>query len=214
MHQGAASGSEARFYALSARSIGFMPMQENNEAEQIFKSLPGFIQGLTMFPVMEGKGFADTLHVRGNEELHKAMRNPPQTTRAILIPAAGPAAPPPLELPATPEDPYLTESAGQLGLRLWLEALGDAGAALDISSSWKNDRYAFVPDGESSTAVIWDVEFDSNDAADRFQAAALEYIKAREAVAGENRHLRVTRPSPIRVRYLNTATTELMDKVD
>jgi hypothetical protein len=42
LHQGAASGSEARFYALSARAIGFMPMQQNNEAEQIFNSLPGF----------------------------------------------------------------------------------------------------------------------------------------------------------------------------
>lgn len=218
MHQGAASGSEARFYALSARAIGFMPMQENNEVEQIFNSLPGFIQGLTMFPVVEGKGFADTLHVRGNEEFHKAMRNPPQTTRAILIPAAGPAAPPPLELPDAPEEPYLTESAGQLGLRLWLEALGDAGAALEISSCWKNDRYALLPDGESSTAVIWDVEFDSKEAADGFQAAAADYVAAKEAgestSPSEKRHLRISRPSPVRVRFLNTATKELMGKFD
>jgi len=225
LHQGAASGSEARFYALSARAIGFMPMQQNNEAEQIFNSLPGFIQGLTMFPVVEGKGFADTLHVQGNEGFHKALRNPPQTTRAILLPAQGPAAPPVLELPAAPEEPYLTESAGQLGLRLWLESLGDAGAALEISSSWKNDRYALMPDGEASTAVFWDVELDTSAAADRFQAAALAYISAKagletEAEAGtgvttsDGRHLRVSRPSPLRVRFLNTATSELMRKFD
>jgi hypothetical protein len=215
LHQGAASGSEARFYALSARKIGFMPMQENKEVEQIFNSLPGFIQGLTMFPVVEGKGFADTLHVRGNEDFHKTMRNPPQTTRAILIPAEGPAAPPPLELPAAPEEPYLTESAGQLGLRLWLEALGDAGAALEISSCWKNDRYALLPDGESFTAVIWEVELDSKEAADRFQTAALDYVAAKEAEninPAEKRHLRVSRPSPLRVRLLNTATPELAAK--
>jgi hypothetical protein len=130
-----------------------------------------------------------------------------------------------LELPAAPEEPYLTESAGHLGLRLWLEALGDAGAALEISSSWKNDRYALMPDGESSTAVIWDVELESGTAADLFQAAALACISARagletQAVAGtgvttsDGRHLRVSRPAPLRVRFLNTATAELMRKFD
>lgn len=225
LHQGAASGSEARFYALSARSIGFIPMNANNEVEQIFNSLPSFIQGLTTFPVVEGKGLADTLHVQGNEVFHKAFRNPPQTTRAILFPAFGPAAPAPLEMPATPEEPYLTESAGQLGLRLWLEPLGDSGAALEISSCWKNDRYLLVPDGDASTALIWDVQFDSTEAADQFQAAALDYVAAKAgleqgATAGtvattpEKRHLRVSRPAPDRVRFLNTHTTGLIETFD
>jgi hypothetical protein len=225
LHQGAASGAEARFYAMSARSIGFMPMSANHEAERIFASMPGFIQGLTMFPVVEGKGLADTLHVQGHEALHKALRNPPQSTRAILLPASGPQAPPQLEMPAAPEEPYLGESAGQLGLRLWLEAMGDAGAALEISSNWKNDRYLLVPDGESSTAVVWDVEFDSEEAADQFQAAALDHLAARaeqeKAVAlgqlvttGAQRHLRVTRPAAARVRFTNSHTRELPGRFD
>ena len=79
---------------------------------------------------------------------------------------------------------------------------------------------SLIPDGESSTAVIWEVEFDSKDAADHFQAAATDYVAAKEAGAGEGhsssekRHLRVSRPSPVRVRFLNTATTELMGKFD
>lgn len=221
LHQGAASGSEARFYALSAREIGFIPMQENNEVEQIFNSLPNFIQGLTMFPVVEGKGLADTLHVKGNEEFHKVMRNPPQTTRAILLPAESNMAPPPLKLPNAPEKPYLTESAGQLGLRLWLEALGDVGAAMEISSCWKNDGYALIPDGESSSGVIWEVELDSAKAADDLQTAALNYVSAKAKLentpavrvlvtTSEGRHLRISRPSPTRVRFLNTASKELM----
>lgn len=225
LHQGAASGSESRFYAMSARSIGFIPMNANLEVEQIFNSLPSFIQGITIFPAIEGKGLADTLHVQGNEVFQKALRNPPQTTRAIMLPASGPAAPEPLEMPPTPEEPYLTESAGQLGLRLWLEPLGDVGAALEISSSWKNDRYLLVPDGEASTAVIWDVHFDSTDAADQFQAAMLEYVAAIGALeqgaalgavvnTPEKRHLRVSRPAPDRVRFLNTHTTELIGKID
>ena len=57
-------------------------MKENTEAEQLLNSLSGFIQGLTTFPVIEGKGLADTLHVQGNEKFQAAFRNPPQTTRA------------------------------------------------------------------------------------------------------------------------------------
>ena len=222
LHQGAASGSEARFYALSARSIGFMPVQENKEVEQLFNSLPPFIQGLTTFPVVEGKGLADTLHVQGNEVFQNAFRNPPQTTRAILLPARK-AVPDLLKIPATPEEPYLDESAGQLGLRLWLEPMGDAGEALEISSCWENDRYLLIPDGEASAAVIWDVELESEDAADRLQAAALTRIAAMAELTespaigttvttADKRHLRIYRPSGKRVRFLNTATPDLAEK--
>ena len=222
LHQGAASGSEARFYALGARSIGFMPMAENKDVEQLFNSLPPFIQGLTTFPVVEGKGLADTLHVQGNEVFQNAFRTPPQTTQAILLPART-KVPPPLEMPAMPEEPYLTESAGQLGLRLWLEPMGDAGAALEISSCWENDRYLLIPDGEASAAVIWDIELESKEAADRMQAAALDRVAAMAGLnesaelakvftTANKRHLRISRPSDTKVRFLNTATPELAAK--
>ena len=221
LHQGAASGSEARFLAASARALGFIPMRENAEVEQVFNSLPPFIQGLTTFPAIEGKGLADTLHVQGNEAFHAAMRNPPQTTRAIFLPAET-SVPASLEMPAPPEEPYLTESAGQLGLRLWLEPLGDAGEALEIASCWKNDRYLLVPDGEASTAVIWDVELDNPDAAERLQTAALLRISAMAGSAEpppagkiietpEKRHLVLRRISPTRVRFIHSATRGLAD---
>ncbi len=222
LHQGAAAGAEARFYAANARAIGFVPMKENAAVEQLLASLPTFIQGLTTFPVTEGKGLADTLHVAGNERFQAAFRNPPQTTRAIVFPATAAGAPPRMELPDMPEEPFLSESAGQLGLRLWLEPLGDVGAALEISSEWKNDRYVLVPDGEADAAVLWDVELESPEAADRFQAAALDRIAAMAGLAGraepgkvavtaEKRHLRISRPAPERVRFLNTATSGMAD---
>ena len=93
LHQGAAAGSEARFYSANARAIGFIPMKQNTEVEQFLASLPEFIQGLTTFPVVEGKGLADTFYVQGNEVFQSAFRNPPQTTRAILLPTVPAAAP-------------------------------------------------------------------------------------------------------------------------
>lgn len=212
LHQGAASGSEARFLAANARAIGFVQMKENAEVEQLLASLPSFIQGLTTFPVMEGKALADTLHVQGNETFQNVFRNPPQTTRAIVFPAEAPAAPAPLALPETPEPPYLSESAGLLGLRLWLEPLGDAGEALEISSSWKNDRYLLLPDGQASSAVLWEIELDSPEAAARLEAAARRLTEAMAATRADKRQLRIARPSPLRVRFLNAATTALLEK--
>ena len=221
LHHGAAAGAEARFYAASARALGFMPMRENADVEQIFNSLPPFIQGLTTFPAIEGKGLADTLHVQGNEPFHAALRNPPQTTRAIFFPADT-ATPEPPDMPATPEEPYLTESAGQLGLRLWLEPTGDAGEALEIASHCKNDRYLLVPDGEASTAVIWDIELDSPAASARLEQAVMPFLSAMAGAddvaqtgeilaTAEQRHMVVRRLSPTRLRIIHSATRGLAE---
>ena len=219
LHHGAAAGAEARFLAASARALGFISMRENADVEQIFNSLPPFIQSLTTFPTIEGKGLADTLHVQGDEALHAALRKPPQSTRAIMLPAAATSLEP-LELPGSPEEPFLTESAGQLGLRLWLEPLGDAGEAIEISSTWQSDRYQLLPDGEADGAVVWDIELESAEMTDRLQAAALAAITAmagsdQDAEEGRiittpgQRQLALRRVSPTRLRYIHSATVAL-----
>lgn len=215
LHQGAAAGTESRFLAANARAIGFLDMKENPEVSQLIASLPPFIQTLATFPVVEGKALADTRYVAGHQEFLATFRNPPQTTRAILLPASPPAAPPPLAMPSFPEDPYLTESAGQLGLRLWLEASGDVGIALEISSAWKNDRYVLLPDGESSTATIWDIELDEIPHTDRLHETATQMAQAMNEMArgrGETSSRRVVfRVSPTRVRFVHAVTDALME---
>ena len=189
LHQGAAAGSEARFYAANARTIGFMPMKENTEAAQLMASLSPFLQGLTTFPITDGKAFADTLYVRGNDALHAAFRSPPQTTRAIFFPAEPASEPMALDLPEVPEEPFLTETGGELGLRLWLAPMGDVGAALEIASSWKNDRYLLFPDGESSSAVLWDIELE-NSCRRRQAAGRRPRSRRRHGRLGRIRHSR------------------------
>jgi hypothetical protein len=211
LHQGAAAGSEARFFAANARAIGFMPMKENVEATQLMASLPPFLRAITTFPVTEGKAFADTLYVQGNEPLHAAFRKPPQTTRAVLFPAQPATEPMALELPTVPEEPFLTETGGMLGLRLWL---GDSEGASEIAAAWKNDRYLLFPDGEESSAVLWDIELENSAATDKLQAAGLKLVatlasRPEPAALGQvvppgKRHLQLTRISPTRLRFLNT----------
>ncbi len=226
LHQGSASGVQARFMAEMARTIGFMPMKQDLASEYLLAAVSPFIVGLTNFPNLEGKAYADFLYLRGNDALHAALRQPPVTTRAVLLPGELYSKPPAITLPTPPEEPFLSESVGMLGLRLWLEAFGDVGVANEIAMAWKNDRYLLFPDGESASALIWEIELESASAADQLQAVA---INLTAALAGQqadgalgkiihssaDRYLVVTRPSPTRIRFLNSAvaiTAEQLSK--
>lgn len=223
LHQGAAAGVEARFLAVNALKGGFMSMRSNVGVEQLFASMPPFIQGLTTFPVVEGKGYADSLHVQGGEKLLAALREPPLTTRKILQPGLVEISAKRIEITGLPEEPYLSESAGQLGLRLWLERAGDVGMAHELSSCWAVDRYVLVPDGEASTAVLWEIELDSAEAAEKLQSVALELISAAAnaseatkpggvVISEDKRHLVVSRPRATAIRFINSATKTFAEK--
>ncbi len=204
LHQGAAFAAVARFLTEKARTIGFMQMKEDKESEQLIASLSPYIQGLRNFVFTDGKGLADSLYVKGPESFLTAFRNPPQSTRAVFFPNEPATEIKPLELPATPEEPLLSESAGQLGLRLWLAMSGKDEASLEIASSWKNDRYVLFPDGESSTALLWEIELATQQAADQLQSAALA-LTDKILISDSRRQLTVTRPSPFRVRFVNAS---------
>lgn len=214
LHAGAASGAESRFFADSARGIGFMPMTDNSAAERLMLSLPSFIQGITLFPVVSGRALADTLYVKGESPFADALRNPPQSTYHIAFPAEKhPAGT--VELPALDDEVYLTESAGYLGLRLWLEEMGDVGVAEEVAREWAGDKYALFADGESSSALVWEIEFQNTNATEHFAAEANQRILAMKQRLND-RFIGVKRVSEKRVRFVNTATPdtlkELLDK--
>lgn len=224
LHQGLAAGSEARYLAVKARSDGFMPMKQDHEVKQILASLPAFIQGLRRFPKNEGRGFADSIHLRGPEALQQALLHAPRSTKAIIIPAEPVESPIAVGLPATPEPPVLTESAGQLGLRLWLQSRNAPNADPAIETAWKGDRYALFPDGESFS-LVWDLELDSAASADLIQSmrpgtpsapsGRNELLDGSDMpdVVGETRHLSIIRISPTRLRFLNTASAATAAKL-
>lgn len=219
LHQGAASASETKYYAEQARTSGFMPMVDNSEAQRVLEQLSPFIQELTVFPLTDGAAYVNALKGDGPDHLLEAFKNPPETTHAILAPGADGKAPGELEMPAVELEPFMSDRAGELGLRLWLVPLGDAGETLEISTDWKNDRYVFFPESETKNAVMWDVVLQSKEAADRFQTAALAYVSALArkeeppqvdvpVESLEKRHLLVSRVAEDRVRFLNTSSPE------
>jgi hypothetical protein len=214
LHAGAASGAESRFFADSARGIGFMPMNDNGAAERLMLSLPPFIQGLTMFPVVSGRALADTLYVKGEKTFSEAMRNPPQSTYQLAFPAEKDRGGS-IELPKLDDEVFLTESAGYLGLRLWLEEMGDVGIAEEIAREWSRDGYALFADAEASSGLLWEIEFQTANATEQFAAEANQRMLAMKKRSND-RFFGVKRVSDKRVRFLNTATpdtlTELLKK--
>jgi hypothetical protein len=202
LHAGAASGAEARFYAASARGIGFMPMNDNSAAARLLLTLSDFVQGVSLFPAVEGKGLADTLFVRGSEDFADRMRKPPQNTLEIVLPGeigrGGEVA-----LPEISDEVFLRESAGYLGLRLWLALTEDLGMAEEVSRSWVKDGYALFADGEMSSGLVWEVTLEDATAADAFTKAAQGLV---EAMVTEGRFLGTVRVSDTTVRFFNAAT--------
>ncbi|MBK1883488.1 hypothetical protein JIN85_13760 [Luteolibacter pohnpeiensis] len=224
LHEGSAAAAEMRYFSDMARSIGFMKMNENPEAAAFFESLSPFMRGLVRFPESEGRGYAEALYQAGNDKLQNVLRNPPLTTAEIFAKQVGGITPNVMSLPDLPEEPFLSETAGRLGLKLWLDALEDEKAANEISSHWLGDAYQLFPDGEVSAAVVWDVRMDSQDAADKLMASGLILVaSAREndqpvtagelVLTGQRRYLALIRKSEDQVRFINVATKESAERL-
>ena len=184
-------------------------MNDNSAAARLLLTLPDFIQGVSIFPAVEGKSLADTLYVKGTAEFAEGLRNPPQNTLEIVLPGeTGRGGE--VGLPELSDEVFLMESTGYLGLRLWLSLTDDLGMAEDVSRALIKDGYALFADGEMSSAVVWDVTLEDKTAADTFEKAAKDIA---QAMAEEGRYLGTARVSETTVRFFNTATEETAAKL-
>lgn len=209
LHAGAASGAEARFYAASARGIGFLPTNDNSAAGRLLLVLPEFLQGLAVFPAVNGKGLADTYFVKGTAEFAEGMRNAPVDTFGVVLPGEERRGGE-LDFPEMPDEIYLEENLGYLGLRLWVEMAGDVGLAEELAREWVRDGYVLFGDGEMSSGLVWDVEFESQEGAGKFEDIAVA-IAGVLAMEDELRKIEVVRVSGKRVRFLNVVSDKAME---
>lgn len=212
LHAGAASGAEARFYASSARSIGFLQLPDNGPAQRLMLSLPPFVQGITMFPVVSGRALADTHYVKGAEGFADLFRKPPETTYGVVLPAEEKRGGD-LENADLENEVFLNESGGYLGLRLWLEEMGDVGKAEELARGWQKDGYSLFADGETSSGLLWEIEMESEELADELEKAMRERVEAMKAM-NEDRFFDVLRVSSLRVCFINAATAETLAQLD
>ena len=208
LHAGAAMGAEARFYAASAREMGFLPTDDNSAAARLLLVLPEFLQGLVVFPAVSGKGLADTFFVKGAEEFAEGMRNAPVNTYGVVLPGEerrGGV----MDFPEVVDEVYLRENMGYLGLRLWVEMAGDLGLGEELAREWVRDGYVLFGDGEVSSGLVWDVELESAGGAGKFEEVA-RAIAGVLAMEDTERKYKVLRISERRVRFLNVVSDEAL----
>ena len=177
-------------------------------AARLLLSLPPFVQGITQFPAMEGKAFADTAYVKGTEAFAERMRDGIQSTFGVAFPSEKEDGGE-IVFPEISDEIYLEESGGYLGLRLWIAEGGDVGLAGEVAREWLADRYVLFADGEMSSGLAWDVVFGDGEAADRFENSCHDRLGA---LAEDGRLLDVVRLGEKRVRFLNVATGKALEK--
>jgi hypothetical protein len=209
LQHGAAMAVENRFLARQALGIGFTGMQDNAEARELMANLPAFVRGLATFPAALGLPRAERL--MDQEELMGALHKPPAITADFFPEHEGLQASP-VALPETPGNMLLEESAGMLGLKLWLEPLGEELAKL--ADGWRGDRYRLHATSDSDVHLIWDIRFDSEKSADDFAAAAADLVSSfagtdqppaigTAVTTPEGRKFTLLRPASDTVRLLN-----------
>lgn len=210
LHHGTALAIENRFLARQALGIGFTGTQNrNNDATDLLASLPAYIRGLATFPSRVGMTRAERLLEGGG--LPTALHSPPAATATIYAEHDWSPAKP--VLPETGDTVVLEESAGRLGLELWLATLDPEDPAWTTpAAEWRGDCYRLTARSDTQLDLVWDIELATESAADAITDAALAMAGAlaeaeTDPTLGENvtapdgRSLKVTRPTATRVRF-------------
>ncbi|MBB5351227.1 hypothetical protein HNR46_001461 [Haloferula luteola] len=210
LHHGTALALENRFLARQALGIGFTGSQNrNNDAGDLLASLPAYIRGLATFPSRVGLPFAER-HLN-RDALAPVLHSPPLLT-AQLYPQPG-ETPIALEFPELSGTLVLEESAGRLGLELWLETLNPGDAPwLEPAAAWKGDRYRLVARSDTQLDLDWEIELATPDAATRVAEAGrimagflaqsdTDPAEGETAIAPDGSRISVETPTPTRVRF-------------
>ena len=211
---GAAIAIENSFLARQALATGFTGVKDDSGAGELLEALSSFVRGLATFPSSFGVARAGTL--MDQEEILAGLYRPPTVTANFFEGHEGLKANPP-PLPPTKGNVLLEESAGMLGLRLWLEPLGEE--VLPLAESWRGDRYRLFATTDEEVHLVWEIRLATPEAAESLLKSALS---AAAGVAGaeedpaagavvetaEGRFLAVHRSAPDCVRFIHAATKE------
>jgi len=177
LRQGAAVAVETRFLARQAVGIGFTGSQVDSGAGDLLAALPVFVQGLATFPARQGTPRATRL--MDQEELLGALHDPPQRTAWFFDEGLSAIEPPPL--PESAAEEVLVESAGMLGLRLWLAGIDPELA--ELARHWRGDHYRLGARGDAELELHWAIACADAESAAELEAAARQVVATLEELA-------------------------------
>ncbi|BCX47421.1 hypothetical protein HAHE_13290 [Haloferula helveola] len=212
LHHGSAIAIENRFLARQALGIGFTGTQDDQSgARDLLESLPAFVRGLATFPSQLGPPRAGRL--MDQEELLGALHSPPQTTMWFAEEGEG-IETVKVAVPELPGEDVLDESAGWLGLLLWLQTLDPE--LSDLANAWRGDHYRLTAVSDTRLNLVWEIALATPEDAEKIAGAAcvmagvLADAESDPAVGEavdtpDGQRVLVERPAPDRVRFSNLA---------
>jgi hypothetical protein len=214
LHHGTAKAIENQFLSRQALASGFTGVKGDGAAAELLEALSSFVRGLATFPSSFGVARAGTL--MDQKKILGGLHLPPAITANFFKGYEELKANPP-ELPSAKGSVLLEESAGMLGLRLWLEPLGEE--VLPLAESWRGDRYRLFATTDEEVHLVWEIRLASPEAAEKLLKSALSVAAgiagtAEDPAAGvivetpENRFLAVHRSAPDCIRFIHAATKE------
>ncbi|WP_367874961.1 hypothetical protein [Luteolibacter sp. Populi] len=214
IQHGAAIAIENRFLARQALASGFTGVKDESGARELLDALSSFVRGLATFP--SSLGLARAGRLMDQEEILSGLYSPPAITANFFDGFDDLKANPPT-LPAASDEFLLEESAGMLGLNLWLQPLGEE--AIPLADAWRGDRYRLFATSDNDVHLVWDIRFDSAASADAFVKTALTAVAAMAGAetdpavgtiltTPEDRFVGIQRSAPEVVRFINAATQE------
>ncbi|MEP4077031.1 hypothetical protein [Haloferula sp.] len=209
LHHGAAMAVENRFLARQAVGIGFAGTQTDSGARDLLESLPVFVKGIATFPSLQGTPRAERLI--DQEKLLETLHSPPQTTSWFFPSDEVPATMNPV-VPEPSASSVIVESAGMLGLQLWLQTLDPELAPL--AHAWRGDQYELTATDDSSLDLVWNIRLEDEDSANELLELALAMSGAlaqsdtdpeldEVITSPDGRRISVSKPQPDSIRFSN-----------
>ncbi|MFC7338244.1 hypothetical protein ACFQY0_13705 [Haloferula chungangensis] len=209
LHHGAAMAVENRFLARQAVGIGFTGVQADSGARDLLESLPIFVKGIATFPSLLGTPRAERL--MDQEELLFHLHKSPHRT-SWFFPDSEDLEVAAIDLPESPHELVIDESAGMLGFQLWLQTLDPE--LTPLARAWRGDRYQLTAQNDVALDLVWDIRMADEEKAKELlelglaMAGALAQTesdpKPGESVSSpEGRRISVSQPSPELVRFSN-----------
>lgn len=210
IHHGAALSVESKYLARQALSNGITGSAPPTQgAKELLETLSIYVRGLSNFPSRFGLPMADILSNQG--KLTDTLHTPPTSTFYFLDSAPNDEITD-VELPEQAGEGVITESAGWLGLKLWIETIDPS--MEELGASWRGDTYQLTATSDTTFNLVWDIICDSEESADTLSTLGCQMIaklansetipKVGETLTSPERQLlSIARPAPNRIRFSN-----------
>ena len=188
-------------HAAQGSMLGDLLAMLTGQKTEKLQAAPAFIREMLVFPYQTGQQFALALSLRGgNEELNRALANPPISTEQILHPEKyygerdEPVAVSGADLRAPGWRRIGSNVLGEFGIRGMLQAQLRPAEAQAAAAGWGGDRYQVYERGAGGPLglywrTVWDTEQDAAEFVEAFgRYAQKRGVPARVERAG----LRIT----------------------